>query len=136
MLPLLLAGAAVGLARGYADQQREKKDRQTQAEIARYSPWTGMGPSPVKPADMLGSTMQGAMGGAMMGQAMGGGGGGGGTADGSASGFGDAGTPLAPGFGGAAGPQPYAATPAAAAAQQGTFGNYVDQNYTNPWAKM
>lgn len=67
----LLAGGGLGLGKGLLDQQREKKDRAAQAEIARWSPWTGMQAQPVQRADMLGSVMQGGTSGAMMGQGVG-----------------------------------------------------------------
>lgn len=70
MDPITMAviGGGIGLGKGILDQQREAKDRQMAAEIARWSPWTGMQTPMPKRADVLGSTMQGAMGGAMMGQ--------------------------------------------------------------------
>lgn len=74
MIPLLVGGAALGLAKGYQDQQNEKKDRQVASATARYSPWTGMQPQQVKRGDMIGSGMQGAMAGGMLGQSLGGGG--------------------------------------------------------------
>lgn len=74
----LLAGAGVGLLKGgVLDKNKEKRQRKQEAEIARYSPWTGMQAQRVQEADPLGSAMQGAMGGAMLGQGLGGMGGGG-----------------------------------------------------------
>ena len=75
--PVIAAMAAAGLVKGLGDEKKAKADRKREAEIARYSPWTGLGPSAVKEADIMGSVMQGGMGGAMMGQSMGGMGGGG-----------------------------------------------------------
>src|SRR4051812_793732 len=69
MLPLLLAGA--GLAKSeLIDRPRAARDRQMQAEIARYSPWSGMkaDPSMIHEADPLGSAMQGGMAGIMLDQ--------------------------------------------------------------------
>lgn len=68
----LLAGAGMGLVKGgVLDAQKEKRQRKRDAELARFSPWTGMGPMGIQEADPLGSTMQGAMGGAMLGQGIG-----------------------------------------------------------------
>lgn len=142
MLPVLAGMAALGLARGMMDQKRASKERKQEAEIARYSPWTGMQAQRVKDADILGSTMQGAMGGAMIGQAMGGGGGGaaaaatpaaGGAADAGGMGLtgGGAPPPLDPSAAGA-----YQATPAAGAMQGGNFQNYYGQQMTSPWLGM
>lgn len=67
----LLAGGGLGLLKGgVLDAQNEKRDRAMQAQIQRYSPWTGMQAQPVKRADPLGSAMQGVTAGGLMGQGM------------------------------------------------------------------
>jgi hypothetical protein len=60
--------AAIGLAKGILDEGREKRDRKLASVTARYSPWTGLAPQPVKEADPLGSAMQGGMAGLQLGQ--------------------------------------------------------------------
>lgn len=68
-LPILaLGGGVLGLLKAYRDQQNEKGDRELAAITARYSPWTGMRPQPVKTADYFGSMAEGALGGASFGQ--------------------------------------------------------------------
>jgi hypothetical protein len=49
------------------DKKQEEADRRQAAEMARWSPWTGMQPNQISRANLLGSTMQGGMAGAMMG---------------------------------------------------------------------
>lgn len=71
----LLGGAGLGALKGATiDRDRENRQRKLQAEIARYSPWSGMqaNPGAIPQADILGSAMQGGMGGAMLGQGVGG----------------------------------------------------------------
>ena len=69
MIPALLAGAGLGLGKYYLeDKPKEQRDRQTQAEIARYSPWSGMKPESVQSASMFGDVMQGGTMGMGMGQ--------------------------------------------------------------------
>lgn len=63
-----LAGAIIGLGKGYMDSKKEDKDRKIQAETTRYSPWTHMQAAAPQRADFLGSAMQGGMTGAAMGQ--------------------------------------------------------------------
>lgn len=65
-----LVGAGLGVGKGLLDQQKEKRDRELQAQIAMWSPWTGMAPQQVQEADVLGSAMQGGMSGAALGQNM------------------------------------------------------------------
>lgn len=134
----LLAGAGIGAVKGgVLDRQKEERQRQRDAELARWSPWSGIGPQGIQEADMLGSTMQGAMGGAMLGSNIPGGGGGAATAAGGASGGGAAGTPLAAGYGGQDMSSAYRMTPAMQAARtpQG-FQQYAQQQYFNPWTQM
>lgn len=73
MWPLILAGAGVGAMRSMQQEQQAKQDRKREAEIARWSPWTGMQAQRPGNPDYMGNLMQGGMTGAMMGQAMGGG---------------------------------------------------------------
>jgi hypothetical protein len=75
MAPLAIAaiiGAGMGLLRGMQQQKQEAKDRVMEAEIARWSPWTGMAAQRPKRADMMGSVMQGGLAGASFGQQFGG----------------------------------------------------------------
>lgn len=75
MAPLVLAsliGAGVGVGKGYLDQGRAARQRQTEAEIARWSPWTGIQAQRPQEADILGSGLQGAFAGASFGQQFGG----------------------------------------------------------------
>lgn len=66
---LLMGGA--GLAKGeLIDKPREQRQRKMEAEIQRWSPWTGMGAKPVQQADPFASAMQGGMSGAMLGGAL------------------------------------------------------------------
>ncbi len=65
-----LAGAGLGAGKYYEDKQQANRDRQTQATVARYSPWTGMKPEAVHDPSLMGSTMQGATAGLGMGMNM------------------------------------------------------------------
>lgn len=68
-LELAALMAAVGAAKSeFIDRPREKRQRKANAEIARWSPWTGMAPGAVREADPFGSAMQAGLTGAMMGQ--------------------------------------------------------------------
>lgn len=60
----LLAGGGLGLLKGMSDAEQARHQRQVEAEIARYSPWTGMKPERIGQANVLGSAMQGALAGA------------------------------------------------------------------------
>ena len=64
----LLAGSALGFLRGEEGKRNEKAERKYNAQVIRYSPWTGMRPDPVQRADATGTMMQGALSGAMLGQ--------------------------------------------------------------------
>ncbi len=66
----LLAGGGLGLGKGFLDQGKEQRQRQQEAAIARWSPWTGMHPNQIQQADPLGSTMQGLVAGGQMGQGL------------------------------------------------------------------
>jgi hypothetical protein len=68
----LLAGAGTGLLKSeLIDRPEAARQRKLQAEVARYSPWTGMQANTnLKGANPLGSVMQGGMAGAQVGQSM------------------------------------------------------------------
>lgn len=73
MDPLTLAAimGGVGLLKGeLLDRPREEKQREMAAVTARWSPWTGMAPQPIKEADPFGSALQSAAIGGMLGQKM------------------------------------------------------------------
>lgn len=73
MWPLIAGMAAGGLLKSeLIDRPREDRQRQMQAEIARYSPWSGMqaNPGAISEADPFGSALQGGMTGAAFGQNM------------------------------------------------------------------
>jgi len=67
-LPLAMAG--VGAAKGVMDQGDARAEAKTQAEIARYSPWSGMQPQQVQKGDPFGAAMQGGMAGMGLSQSM------------------------------------------------------------------
>lgn len=70
MLPAILAGAAIGLAKNQlVDKPRQKREAELAAQTALYSPWTGMKPNEVQHADAFGNALQGATSGAMFAQA-------------------------------------------------------------------
>ena len=116
MWPLLLAGAGLGAVRSMQQEQQAKQDRKREAEIARWSPWSGMQAQRVGSPDYMGNIMQGGMTGAMMGQAMGGGSGAGAGGQGMAGEAGMAGNPNAVNYSGA---QPNSMNP-----------------YYSPWQRM
>lgn len=60
LLPIL--GAIGGGLKFLLDKNNEAKDRHLQAETARYSPWTGMSPQPVKRANPFDVVAGGAAG--------------------------------------------------------------------------
>ena len=70
MWPLILAGAGLGAVRSMQQEQQAKQDRKREAEIARWSPWSGMQAQRVGTPDYMDNIMQGGLTGAMMGQAM------------------------------------------------------------------
>lgn len=71
MIGAMAAGAGLGAAKYYLnDKDQEKRDRQQQAEIARYSPWTGMKPESVQSASLFNDALQGGTMGMGMGQSM------------------------------------------------------------------
>jgi len=71
----MAAGAAMGMLGNKKKQAAAKKQNKYNAEVIRYSPWTGMqGPGVAQAPDMLGDVLKGASMGGMLGQ-MGGAGG-------------------------------------------------------------
>jgi len=73
-LTIALIGGGLGLGKGLMDQEAADKQRKMAAVTARWSPWTGMSPQMPKEANMVGSTLEGALAGAMLGKQFGGGG--------------------------------------------------------------
>jgi hypothetical protein len=68
----LAAGAALGGVKSLIDGDKEKQERNLQAETARYSPWTKLDPNNVKVerADPFGSILQGGVTGLAMADAL------------------------------------------------------------------
>lgn len=67
--------AALGAYKGQQDRAQAKQDRLAEAEVARWSPWTGMQPARVgMPAGELGGAIQGGLAGASLMQSFDGGG--------------------------------------------------------------
>lgn len=64
----LLIGGGTGLLKGMSDAEQAKHQRQVEAEIARYSPWTGMTPQRVAQPNVIDPAMQGALAGMAMGK--------------------------------------------------------------------
>lgn len=74
---LLLGTAALGAVQAAEQRKRDNEWNRAQAEVSRYSPWTGIsGNLKQSNASVLGGALRGGLTGAMMGQAFGGGGGG------------------------------------------------------------
>lgn len=67
----LIAGGGLGLLKSAEAQKAAQRERQVQAQMARYSPWTGMQGHSVQDPSMLGNVSQGALSGAMLGQSLG-----------------------------------------------------------------
>jgi hypothetical protein len=64
-IPLAMAGA--GAIKGQKEEAQAKRDRQMEAEIARWSPWTGMQPQRVHDGPgVMGNAIQGATSGLSM----------------------------------------------------------------------
>lgn len=62
----LLGGALLGGAKGaFIDAPRARKQAKAQAELTRWSPWTGMRGQTVQSPDVFGSAVQGAALGSM-----------------------------------------------------------------------
>jgi hypothetical protein len=66
----MAAMAGMSLLKGMGDQARADKQRQAEAAVTRYSPWTGMQGKSVQDPDMFGTLAGGVASGAMMGQGM------------------------------------------------------------------
>lgn len=83
---LPLAGAAIGAIQGSNQRKAQQDYNKSQAEIHRYSPWTGMqGKTQAVTASGFGGALQGGLTGAGMAQSFGGFGGGAAGAAGGAS---------------------------------------------------
>lgn len=73
-IPLAI-GAGLGALKHYAvDKPQHKRQQLAQAEMTKYSPWTGMKGKILTPPSAFGSMLQGAATGAMFGSMAGGGG--------------------------------------------------------------
>lgn len=70
LLALIMAGAQYGKSE-LVDKPRADKERQTQAEMTRWSPWTGIRGKDVAEPDSLGAAMQGGFAGYSLGQNIG-----------------------------------------------------------------
>jgi hypothetical protein len=69
VVPAITAG--VGAYKGMEENKQAKKEQKAQAEVARWSPWTGMTPQKVdKGAGIFGGALQGGSSGLAMSQAM------------------------------------------------------------------
>lgn len=76
LFPLLMAagGGLLGLMKHKREEQIEGSSRKLAAETARYSPWTGMTPGPIKYAgSMFGDIGSGALSGGLTGATFAGG---------------------------------------------------------------
>lgn len=65
---LLIGGGLMGAKSLLLDAPRANRQRKQEAEIAKYSPWTGMSPQRIQEADPFGAALQGGTTGAMLGQ--------------------------------------------------------------------
>lgn len=78
MLPIVagaIIGAGAGLLKGLSEREKKKLEAKAQAEIARWSPWTGIQPQTTGLGDKTGDyALSGAATGAALGQGAGGGG--------------------------------------------------------------
>jgi hypothetical protein len=71
MLPMLLAGAGLGLLKSkLVDEPQADAQRKLAATTAELSPWTGLTPTMPKEANALGSMMEGGLAGAQLGQSL------------------------------------------------------------------
>lgn len=69
VLPIII-GAAIGAGKQYLDQQEADRQRALNAQLARYSPWTGMKPGAVANPNAAENIGGGALTGFMMNQNM------------------------------------------------------------------
>ena len=67
-LGALIGGGVGGLKHFLVDKPAADKERQYQAETARWSPWTGLQSKYVRDPSLFGNMLQGGMGGAAFGQ--------------------------------------------------------------------
>lgn len=58
----LALGAALGAAKYASDEEAAKRQRNLQAQLTTYSPWTGIKPESVKDPSAIGDVMQGMAG--------------------------------------------------------------------------
>lgn len=65
----LAIGAGLGALKSMSAQQQADAERKRQAEVTRYSPWTGMTGHSVQDANFFGDVASGGASGAMLGQA-------------------------------------------------------------------
>lgn len=118
-------GLIMGAVKAQSDEGKEKRDRQMQAGIAKYSPWTGMKAQPgqIQSANPVGDIAQGGLTGAMYG----------------------AQNPTTPATTDAGGAAPMSdapsnaeatQTPAMAAIGKGQFPAYAQGAYMSPWRGM
>lgn len=118
MVAPLVLGAILGGAKAISDSEREKRNRKTEAEVSRYSPWTGITPNKVQQADPLGAVGQGVMTGMM------------------AGGMGAPEAAAAPaGVAGAANQVPMQGAMNAAPGDV-NWSEYMKKNMTSPWSMM
>lgn len=67
----LIIGGGLGFAKGQGDIESAREARKREAEIARWSPWTGLAPQRIDQPNVLGSAMQGALAGGQFGKQFG-----------------------------------------------------------------
>ena len=70
-LGALIGGGVGGLKHFLVDKPQADKERQYQAETARWSPWTGIQSKYVQNPSLFGGMLQGGMAGAAFGQGIG-----------------------------------------------------------------
>ena len=69
----MAAGAGLGLVKGIDESMKADKERERQAEIQRWSPWTGLQGRSVQDPSLAGNVAQGLFAGGMAGKMFGGG---------------------------------------------------------------
>lgn len=71
ILASIIGGVGVGILKSYLDEGNAKKQREMQAAVAQYSPWTGMRPSlQGLQTDYAGNLLSGGLTGAQFGQGL------------------------------------------------------------------